>query len=131
MNSCTLFSLFSFSIPFGNLLIPVFSSLPIQSSHIFIKVGFLPYSIEGSGQSPSAGFYFIFLQCKEFSYAYFSLTDSLIGSIHYFTTGLHGFHVLLGSLLFFILYCFIFYSSSIYPFYSIEFSFPLFLSSHY
>ena len=126
-----LFTFYSFSIPFGNLLIPLFSSLPIQSSQIFIKVGFLPYSIEGLGQSPSAGFYSIFLQCKEFSYAYFSLTDSLIGSIHYFTTGLHGFHVLLGSLLFFIIYCFILYCSSIYPFYSMEFSFSLFLSSHY
>ena len=38
----------------------------------------------------------IILQCKEFLYSYFSLTDRLIGSIHYFTTGLYGFHVLLG-----------------------------------
>ena len=46
--------------------------------------------------SISAGFYSIILQCKEFLYSYFSLTDRLIGSIHYFTTGLYGFHVLLG-----------------------------------
>jgi len=63
-----LLSCYSFSIPFANLLILLFSSLPIQCSQIFIKIGFLNYSIEGLGQSPSAGFYSIILQCKEFSY---------------------------------------------------------------
>lgn len=125
-----LLSCYSFSIPFANLLILLFSSLPIQCSQIFIKIGFLNYSIEGLGQSPSAGFYSIILQCKEFSYSYFSLTDCLIGSIHYFTTGLHGFHVLLGSFLFFIILFYIMFSS-IYPFYFMEFSFSLFLSSHH
>ena len=125
-----LLSCYSFSIPFANLLILLFSSLPIQCSQIFIKIGFLNYSIEGLGQSPSAGFYSIILQCKEFSYSYFSLTDCLIGSIHYFTTGLHGFHVLLGSFLFYIILFYIMFSS-IYPFYFMEFSFPLFLSSHH
>ena len=125
-----LLSCYSFSIPFTNLLVLLFSSLPIQCSQIFIKVGFLNYSIEGLGQSLSAGFYFIILQCKEFLYSYFSLTDRLIGSIHYFTTGLHGFHVLLGSFLFFIILFYIMFSSD-YPFYLMEFSFSLFLSSHY
>ena len=91
---------------------------------------FLNYSIEGLGQSPSAGFYSIILQCKEFSYSYFSLTDCLIGSIHYFTTGLHGFHVLLGSFLFYIIIFYIMFFS-IYPFYFMELSFSLFLSSHH
>ena len=93
-----LLSCYSFSIPFTNPLVLLFSSLPIQCSQIFIKIGFLNYSIEGLGQSPSAGFYSIILQCKEFLYSYFSLTDCVIGSIHYLTTGLHGFHVVLGSL---------------------------------
>ena len=125
-----LLSCYSFSIPFSNLLILLFSSLPIQCSQIFIKIGFLSYSIEGLGQSPSAGFYSIILQCKEFLYSYFSLTDCLIGSIYYFTTGLHGFHVLIGSFLFFIILFFIMFLL-IYPFYFMEFSFPLFLSSYY
>ena len=92
-------------------------------------------SIEGLGQSPSVGFYSIILQCKEFSYSYFSLTDCVIGSIHYFTTGLHGFHVLLGSFLFYIIIFYIMFSSiyplSSTPFYFMEFSFSLFLSSHH
>ena len=120
-----LLSSYSFPIPFTNPLIPLFSSLPIQCSQIFIKIGFLNYSIEGLGQPPSAGFYSIILQCKEFSYPYFSLTDRLIGPIYYFTTGLHGFHVLLGAFLFFITLFYIMFSSIIiYAFYFMEFPFP-------
>ncbi len=143
-----LLSSYSFPIPFTNPLIPLFSSLPIQCSQIFIKIGFLNYSIEGLGQPPSAGFYSIILQCKEFSYPYFSLTDRLIGPIYYFTTGLHGFHVLLGAFLFFITLFYIMFvfelsafgsNGSItlnthsfnYAFYFMEFPFPLFLSSHH
>ena len=125
-----LLSCYSFSIPFSNLLILLFSSLPVQCSQIFIKIGFLSYSIEGLGQSLSAGLYFIILQCKEFLYSFFNLTDCLIGSIYYFTTGLHGFHVLIGSFLFFInlfLICYLL----IIPFIFMEFSFSLFLSSYY
>ena len=124
-----LLSCYSFSIPFGNLLILLFSSLPIQCSQIFIKIGFLNLSIEGLGQSPSAGFYSIILQCKEFLYSYFSLTDCLIGSIYYFTTGLHGIHVLIGSFLFFIILFYMSVSSQC--IYFMEFSFNLFLSSYY
>ena len=43
------------------------------------------------------------LQLKEFLYSYFSLSDCLIGSIFYFTTGLHGFHVIIGTFLFFLI----------------------------
>ncbi len=124
-----LLSCYSFSIPFASPLIPLFSSLPIQCSQIFIKIGFPNYSIEGLGQSPSAGFYSIILQLKEFMYSYFSSTDCLIGPIHYFTTGLHGFHVLLGPFLSFIILFYIMFSEI--SFYFMEFSFPLFLSSHH
>ena len=110
-----LLSCYSFPIPFTNPLIPLFPSLPIQCSQISIKIGFLNYSIEGLGQSPSAGFYSIILQCKEFSFSYFPITDCLIGPIYYFTTGLHGFHVLLGAFLFYItlFYIMLYWFSSI------------------
>ena len=94
--SYPLLSNYSFSIPFSNLLILIFSSVPIQAAQIFLKIGFLILTMEGLGQSICCGLLFLILQCKEFLYSYFSLSDSMIGSIFYFTTGLHGIHVLFG-----------------------------------
>ena len=125
-----LISCYSFTIPFSNLLILLFSSLPIQCSIIFIKIGYLNYTTEGFGQTLSSGFLSLILQCKEFPYSYFSLSECLIGSINYFTTGLHGFHVLAGTFLFFILLFFgLFFSWN--PFFFTEYFFSLFLSSYY
>ena len=103
--SFPLFSSFAFGIPFSNLLILLFSSLPIQAAQIFLKMGFLIPTIEGLGQSLACGFLFINLQCKELLYSFFSLSDSMVGCIFYFTTGLHGFHVLFGCFGFFLILC--------------------------
>jgi len=105
--SFPLLSCYSFSIPFSNLLISLCSSLPIQAAQIFIKIGFKNNTIEGLGQSITCAYLFIILQCKEWIYSYYSLTHSLIGSIFYFTTGLHGFHVLLGSFAFVVIMCYL------------------------
>ena len=101
--SFPLLSCYSFSIPFSNLCILLFSSLPLQSAQIFIKIGFLNNTIESLGQSLSCGLLSIILQLKEFLYSYFSLSDCLIGSIFYFTTGLHGFHVIIVKFLLFLI----------------------------
>ena len=87
---------YSFAIPVSNPFIPPFSSIPIQAAQIFVKLGLVVLTIEGVGQSVCCGFSFIILQCKEFIYSYFSLSDCMIGCIFYFTTGLHGIHVLFG-----------------------------------
>lgn len=103
--SFPLVSCYSYSIPFSNLLILLFSSLPLQSAQIFIKVGFLENTIESLAQALGCGVLFILLQLREFLCSLFSLSDCLIGSAFYFTTGLHGFHVLIGAFLFFLLLC--------------------------
>ncbi len=95
--SFPLFSSYSFSLPFSNLLILLYSSLALNGSQLFPKIGFMVNFIEGLGQSLSCGFVFICLQFKEFIYSYFSFSDCFIGSLYYFTTGLHGFHVCCGS----------------------------------
>ena len=127
--SFPLLSSYSFSIPFSNLCILLFSSLPLQSGQIFIKIGFLNNTIESIGQSLSCGLLSIILQLKEFLYSYFSLSDCLIGSIFYFTTGLHGFHVIIGTFLFFLILVWIIINNI--TLYFMEYSFPLFLSSYY
>jgi len=124
--SFPLLSSYSYSIPFSNLCILLFSSLPLQSTQIFIKIGFLNKTIESIGQSLSCGILFIILQLKEFLYSYFSLSDCLIGSIFYFTTGLHGLHVIIGSFLFFLILFSFNNISYHYPLYFMEYSFSLF-----
>ena len=124
-----LLSCYSFSISITNLLVLLFSSLPIQCSVVIIKTGLLSYLLEGLGQSISSGFYFIILQCKEYLLSYFSITDCLIGSIYYFTTGLHGFHVLIGLALLLLLLLFLSIRNS--AFFTMESSFSLFISSYY
>jgi len=105
----------SFSIPFSNVIILLFSSLPIQATIVFYKVGLFFSCIEQLGQAVSCGTCFLVLQLKEFLYSFHSLTDCMIGSIFYFTTGLHGAHVLFGLLYFYlILVCFSLTFSSAY-----------------
>ena len=91
-----LISTFCFSIPLSNCVILLFSSIPIQSIQIFIKIGLVVLTIEGLGHSICCGLLFIILQFNEFIYSYFSISTSMIGSTFYFTTGLHGIHVILG-----------------------------------
>ena len=102
--SFSCFISFSFSISYSNLIILLFSSLPIQSALIFYKVGLFIGIIEELGQTISCGIVFLVLQIKEFFYSYLSISDCIIGSIFYFTTGLHGMHVIFGLLFFFVIF---------------------------
>lgn len=97
MSSLSLFVIF-FSIPFSNLLILLYSSFSIQSSLIFIKFGYLYNVIEGISQTISIGILFLVLQFKEFLFSIYSYSSSFLGSLLYFTTGLHGLHVIIGLL---------------------------------
>jgi heme/copper-type cytochrome/quinol oxidase subunit 3 len=99
--SLTFSSLFVvyFAIPFSNLLILLYSSFSIQSSLIFMKFGFLLNTVEGLSQTIGIGILFVVLQFKEFLFSIYSYSSSFLGSILYFTTGLHGIHVIIGLLL--------------------------------
>lgn len=98
LSSLSLFIIF-FSIPFSNLLILLYSSFSIQSSLIFIKFGYLFNVIEGLAQTIAIGILFLVLQFKEFLFSIYSYSSSFLGSLLYFTTGLHGVHVEVGLLL--------------------------------
>ncbi len=93
----------SFAIPYSNVILLLFSSLPIQAASIFYKIGLFNSSIEQLSQTISCGIVFLILQIKEFLYSYLSISDSMIGSIFYFTTGLHGAHVFFGLLSFWLI----------------------------
>ena len=98
-----LLSSYCFAIPYSNVIVLIFSSLPIQSCIIFYKVGLFIGCVEQLGQTISCGIVFLVLQIKEFLFSYLSITDCMIGSIFYFTTGLHGAHVFMGLLYFFVI----------------------------
>jgi len=98
-----LLSSYSFAIPYSNVILLPFSSLPIQSASIFYKIGLFNFCIEQPSQTISCGIVSLVLQIKEFLYSYLCMSDSMIGSIFYFTTGLHGAHVFSGLLSFFFL----------------------------
>ena len=100
---CSFHSFINYCFSWSNALILQLSSLPIQSSQLFIKIGSLSYAIESWGQGLLCSFLFIGLQLTEMLFSYYSfsgssLSSSMIGSIFYLTTGLHGFHVLIGSM---------------------------------
>jgi len=48
-----------------------------------------------------AFFFFISVQIMEYRRASFSISDSIFGTVFYFSTGFHGMHVLCGGLLLF------------------------------
>jgi heme/copper-type cytochrome/quinol oxidase subunit 3 len=101
------------------------SSLPIQSSLLFIKVGLLLQSIEGLGQNIAYGFMFIIIQFKEYIYAYFNISYSIYGSLFYFTTGIHGVHVFIGTFIILILILFVATVSNVALYYEFHQSFQL------
>ena len=118
----------AFSIPFSNLIILLYSSYPLNGSQLALKSGDLLINITLLKTSISFAILFIILQLKEFLYSFLSLSDCIIGSISYFTTGLHGIHVLFGSFSLFIISYNTVYTINLYY---IEFTNSLYLTSFY
>ena len=91
-------------IPLANVLILLYSSLPLQAAQIWIKKGVRSRTLECVAQAIGSGVLFLYLQLKEYTTAFFTISDSLYGSGFYCTTGLHGIHVSIGTLAFIILW---------------------------
>ena len=97
-------AIFPFGIPLANVLILLYSSLPLQAAQIWIKKGVKSRTLECVAQTIACGVLFLYLQLKEYTTAFFTISDSLYGSGFYCTTGLHGIHVSIGTLAFIILW---------------------------
>ena len=87
-----------FGIPSCNLFLLLYSSLPFQGGQIWIKVGIKGRSLEALSQGIGSATLFLGLQLKEYTAAFFTLSDSIFGSDFYGTTSLHGLHVTQGTL---------------------------------
>ena len=97
-------AIFPFGIPLANVLILLYSSLPLQAAQIWIKKGVRSRTLECVAQAMGSGVLFLYLQLKEYTTAFFTISDSFYGSGFYCTTGLHGIHVSIGTLAFIILW---------------------------
>lgn len=79
-----------FALPWSNLLILLFSSIACNFVNVAVKLGYLYGLVEGLVTLVTVSYCFLFLQFIEFFYSLWSINDMIIGSIYFFTTGLHG-----------------------------------------
>lgn len=90
------------SIPFLNTVVLISSGVSLTWSQRCIRAG--KGGRLGLFITIVYGIYFLILQCYEYYHNYFTIADSVYGSIFYMLTGFHGFHVLCGTI--FLIVCF-------------------------
>jgi heme/copper-type cytochrome/quinol oxidase subunit 3 len=72
--------------------------------HFGLKIRELYYIVEGFIITIILAILFICLQLSEYFNSVFNISDSIYGTVFFMLTGLHGFHVFVGSV--FIIVCF-------------------------
>lgn len=85
-------------VPLLNTLVLVTSGAFITWSHYAILAGYRKDSIEALIYTIILAAFFTALQYFEYCVAPFTISDGVYGSVFYMTTGLHGSHVLIGTL---------------------------------
>jgi len=91
-------------MPFYNTVVLISSGAFITWSHYAMLAGDRNEALEGLFFTIFLAILFTFLQYSEYSMAAFNISDGVYGSVFYMTTGLHGSHVIIGSI--FLLVCF-------------------------
>lgn len=90
-------------IPAVNTYILLLSGATITAAHFSLGAGkYLP-TWRAMVATETLAIIFTYLQLWEYTTAPFSISDGIYGSVFYMITGLHGFHVIIGTL--FILVC--------------------------
>lgn len=90
--------------PLLNTLLLVFSGLLVTVAHQSVLLKDHTYATEFIFLARRVGCLFLFFQFLEYNLSYFSINDSIYGSLFYVTTGFHGFHVIIGLTFLTILY---------------------------
>lgn len=85
-------------IPLLNTLILLSSGLTITWAHHRLIENNYSQALISLALTVFIGFYFTILQRYEYIEAPFTITDRVYGSAFYITTGLHGLHVIIGSI---------------------------------
>jgi len=87
-----------------NTVVLVTTGAYITWSHYALLAGNREDSLEGLYFTIVLALFFTCLQYYEYALAPFNISDGVYGSVFYMTTGLHGSHVLIGSI--FLMVCF-------------------------
>ena len=72
--------IFPFGIPLANVLILLSSSLPLQAVLLWMKRGLKSRMIENLAQVVSCSCLFLWFQLKEYTFAFFGISDSMYGT---------------------------------------------------
>nr|ARH54951.1 cytochrome c oxidase subunit 3 [Coleoptera sp. 4 AH-2016] len=89
-------------IPLLNTMILLSSGITVTWSHHSLMDNNYNESMKSLILTVILGFYFTILQIYEYNEAPFTIADSVYSSTFFMTTGLHGFHVIIGSMFLFI-----------------------------
>jgi len=92
-------------IPLVNTVFLLLSGATITYTHACLVKGEWAKTFFGFFETLMYAVGFTILQCEEYLTAAFAISDGIFGSIFYMITGLHGFHVIIGTI--FIFVCFI------------------------
>jgi cytochrome c oxidase subunit 3 len=88
----------AFGLPLINTFILLSSGITLTYSHYALYNKNKDESCLGLGLTIILGLIFSGIQYMEFYLANFTIADSVYGSVFYMLTGLHGFHVIIGTL---------------------------------
>lgn len=93
-----------FMLPLVNTLVLLCSGVAIVGAHRAMIYGHKSIVINMMYLAISFGIFFSWLQFLEYGLTKFTLNDGLYGSVFFMLTGLHGFHVIVGTSLLLISY---------------------------
>jgi len=94
----------AWGVPMLNTAILLLSGLSITWVHFSILSGNFKNGLYGFIVTLFLAIFFTLLQIGEYLYAPFNISDSVFGTVFYSLTGLHGLHVIIGTI--FIFVCF-------------------------
>lgn len=97
------------TFPLLNTFILLLSGVSITYAHYYIMLKNITLAREGFLVTLALAVMFTYVQFDEFYYGPFSISDGIYGSCFYMITGLHGLHVIVGTL--FILFCYLRYKA--------------------
>jgi len=94
----------AFMLPLVNTIVLLSSGVALVSAHRGIVSGHKSVVLNMLYLAISLGIFFSWLQFIEYGLTQFSISDGLYGSVFFMLTGLHGFHVIVGTTLLLISY---------------------------